>query len=331
MSAIKSASRSSSTCASHTYSSPPLRQPRASSSSSCRLARPTLANPPRLHPAFALVWTIMWVPRDAAEIEAAAIAGRLEETPSFDAKADLPSPKKNSDLAVDVANVDRGNPIYRRARVRVGQRSGARLRRRDCAAVGEGATPSDCLGRSALLRAGAKGNRRLTEGDVARLYQRRQQWDQDRDALLRQAVDQSPFLPQEKLAYLHGFARPVVPDRAIWERAANAAGDRGALQQLLVEAAGSTKPRGGYDPDLKSAVNWRRRGADEWLMSSRVDRDDNDMRAARKVVDVRINIDGRGHLFCGRAGEVIGGTNEEQRPMLLFESIIAGTSHRSWP
>lgn len=80
---------------------------------------------------------------------------------------------------------------------------------------------------------GAKGNRRLTEGDVARLYQRRQEWQQNRDVLLAEAVAQAPFAPQDDLAYLHAFVRPVAPDRATWDRAVAAAGQRSALQQQL--------------------------------------------------------------------------------------------------
>src|SRR5215217_6509158 len=45
----------------------------------------------------------MWVPHDAAEVEEAAKRGDLEETPTFDAKVDLPVPKKNASLAIDVA------------------------------------------------------------------------------------------------------------------------------------------------------------------------------------------------------------------------------------
>jgi hypothetical protein len=46
----------------------------------------------------------MWIPRDTTEIEDAAKRGDLEETASFDAKADLPqTAKKNVTLAVDVA------------------------------------------------------------------------------------------------------------------------------------------------------------------------------------------------------------------------------------
>jgi hypothetical protein len=45
----------------------------------------------------------MRVPKSAAEVEDAAKEGRLTETATFDAKAALPGPKKNSTLAVDVA------------------------------------------------------------------------------------------------------------------------------------------------------------------------------------------------------------------------------------
>src|ERR1044072_8508455 len=40
---------------------------------------------------------------------------------------------------------------------------------------------------------GAKGNRRLTEGEIARLYQRRQEWSQNRGALLAQRVEHAPY------------------------------------------------------------------------------------------------------------------------------------------
>jgi hypothetical protein len=56
----------------------------------------------------------MWIPHDAAEIEAAAHRGDLEETSTFDAKADLPERKKNASLAVDVAamSTDGGALLY---------------------------------------------------------------------------------------------------------------------------------------------------------------------------------------------------------------------------
>jgi hypothetical protein len=40
---------------------------------------------------------------------------------------------------------------------------------------------------------GATGNRRLTEGEISRLYRRRDEWDQDRNALLAECVAHAPF------------------------------------------------------------------------------------------------------------------------------------------
>jgi hypothetical protein len=45
----------------------------------------------------------MWVPESASEIENAAREGRIEETPSVDAKRELPAQGKNVELAIDVA------------------------------------------------------------------------------------------------------------------------------------------------------------------------------------------------------------------------------------
>lgn len=56
----------------------------------------------------------MWVPASAADIEAAARSGDLQETASFNAKKCLPPSKKNIDLAVDVAamSTDGGVLLY---------------------------------------------------------------------------------------------------------------------------------------------------------------------------------------------------------------------------
>ncbi len=56
----------------------------------------------------------MWAPPTAAELIAAAEAGNLRETTTFDAKAALPQQKKNRDLAEDVCamTVDGGVLVY---------------------------------------------------------------------------------------------------------------------------------------------------------------------------------------------------------------------------
>jgi hypothetical protein len=56
----------------------------------------------------------MWIPESFDQIARAAVAGDLEESSTFDAKAPLPVPKKNVSLAVDVAamTVDGGVLVY---------------------------------------------------------------------------------------------------------------------------------------------------------------------------------------------------------------------------
>ena len=56
----------------------------------------------------------MWVPESAEEVERVFSAGELPETEVFDAKAALPEPKRNADLAWDVAamSTDGGVLLY---------------------------------------------------------------------------------------------------------------------------------------------------------------------------------------------------------------------------
>jgi hypothetical protein len=302
----------------------------------------------------------MWIPRDAAEVEEAARRGGLEETASFDAKADLPStPRKNVTLAVDVAamSTDGGTLLYgvaedanKRPTVpqpitlagaaeRVDQIVSTSIAEVPYIDVREYPTDADASKGYLLVvvpqspRAphqvivgndlrfysrGAKGNRMLNEGEVARLYRRREEWEQSGEALLAEAIAQAPFAAHEGLAYLHGFTRPVVPDRGIWDRAVARAGNREELQRLLAEAAGlAARASHDYAPRLRQPY-WHQQGADEWRMSTRHEpQDDDDPRNVSSLVNVRINIDGRGHLFCGRAAD----TREHK---IIFEVLIAG-------
>lgn len=308
----------------------------------------------------------MWVPTDATEIEEAAARGDLEETSSFDGKLDLPAPKKNINLAIDVAamTTEGGVLLYG-----IGEDDNKRLtvlQPLDLAGVAERidqivstaiaevpyievkehrTAEQSSKGYVSVLvpqsaRAphqvivgddrryygrGAKGNRRLSEGEVAQLYRRRGEWEQDRDALLAQAIAQAPFSPEPHLGFLHGFARPVAPDRGIWDRAVAATGSQENLREVIAQRAAEV--RGAvhrYRPLLRGAT-WIRNGADEWQLTTGDGLDRSEERAASYIVDVRVNVDGRGHLFCGRAAERI----DRQGPvdvgnLLIFEPLIAG-------
>lgn len=252
----------------------------------------------------------MWVPRDAKEIEHAARAGELSETPSFDAKAALPEPRKNADLATDVAAMatDGGVLLYgvaedghKRPTVprpialagagdRIGNIVSTSVAEVPYIDVKEYPTQEDpSKGYIAVLvpqspRAphqvtvggdlrfygrGAKGNRRLTEGEVARLYQRRGAWEQDREALLAKAVADSGIDPVVAPGHLHALTRPVAPDDGLFERAASKLGGPQKLHQTLLRVASSTRLAGKYSPGLHNANYWDRRAADEWRLATR--------------------------------------------------------------
>lgn len=306
----------------------------------------------------------MWIPRDADEIETAVARGDLEETASFDGKAGLPDPKRNSSLAVDVAamSTEGGTLLYgigedenkrlavlspielRDAGDRIGQIVSTSIAEVPFIDIREYACADDpskgyivvVVPQSAraphqvtvgndrrFYGRGAKGNRRLSEGEIARLYQRRLAWEQDRDALLAVTVAAAPFRPQAELGYLHAFARPVLPDRTIWDRAVGAVGDRTALQGRLQQAAEA--PEGG---GLRRS--WHRDDADSWRLSTNFERSPDQAKSARYVVDVAVSIDGGGRLFDGGAAEKVDlrtGPSPDGR-LVIFEQNIASSFAR---
>lgn len=169
----------------------------------------------------------------------------------------------------------------------------------------------------------ANGNRRLTEGEVARLYERRQSWAVDREALLARCVAAAPLEPHATIGYVHAFARPVAPDEELWDRAAAAHGDQAALRSALLSAAASSPVMGTFDPSLgNGGLDWQPQGADAWRMSKwRIpDYDDPSYTAdPGRLAEATINIDGSGRMFCGRATDV----PSDGRPVVM-EVIIAG-------
>jgi hypothetical protein len=168
---------------------------------------------------------------------------------------------------------------------------------------------------------GAMGNRRLTEGEVARLYERRESWQVSRDQVLAEVVANAPVPQEMGSGYIHAFTRPVALGQGIFERAVAALGGSREMHQWLLNTACSTKLRGGYGPSLEQAAYWYRHGADMWRLSTRDDQERSDLRNVTSLVDLAVNLDGRGHLFCGRATDTT--LNDPARP-LIIEMVIAG-------
>jgi hypothetical protein len=107
----------------------------------------------------------------------------------------------------------------------------------------------------------------------------------------------------------------------MWERAAAKLGNRQAIHQALLNAANATKLAAtGYGPSLRSASYWERKGADEWRLATRDEAERAKPNDITNLVELRMNIDGRGHLFCGRATD----SHSESPLPLIIEVVIAG-------
>lgn len=302
----------------------------------------------------------MWIPKTAGEVEDAARAGALTETASFDAKADLPAPKKNASLAIDVTSMttdggvllygvaedDNGQPTVPAAIELAG--AGQRIDQivntsisevpsvevrelpleRDPArgylAVviprSERAPHQVIVGREfRFYGRGPKGNRILTEGEVARLYRRREEWSQDRMVLLESVVQEAGVPEDAEKGHLHAFARPAAHDPELFERAIEGLGGVQGIHQALIQIPSGTRLAGSYGPNLERASYWEHHSADEWRLATHAE---DERRKIESLVELRVNRDGRGRLFCGRATAAHIGDDEQ----LIIEAVIAGNA-----
>jgi hypothetical protein len=110
-------------------------------------------------------------------------------------------------------------------------------------------------------------------------------------------------------------------DQAMFERAIEAFGGSRKVHQRLLNGTNTTRLRGQYGPSLERASYWERRGADEWRLSTGGRPEQRDSAGVTGIVDLNINIDGRGQLFCGRATDVWSRTPDQP---VIVELVIAG-------
>ncbi len=161
----------------------------------------------------------------------------------------------------------------------------------------------------------------LTEGEVARLYERRSKWEVDRAALLEEAIERAPIGADIHFAYLHLVARCAVSDEDLLEKAV---GDKYLvpfLNSLFSSAvANEVFPRS-YSPDLGENNSYDRR-AEGWMTSQGLGADWQSF-GPGYALEFEIGLDGSGRLFCGRAAEEANGGK-----LQLFEDLVAGLTAR---
>jgi hypothetical protein len=279
----------------------------------------------------------VWQPSSAEQIEGAALTGSLSEGPQFDAKAQLPSKNAELAKDVVAMTVDGGTLLYGVAEdsngnptvlspidvngapekidqiiqtsiapppsvhVRVHRSGGDPSKGYVVVHVPASPLAPHQLtvgGDDRFYGRGATGNRRLTEGEIARLYERRQRWDVDRNALLEAEFS---INPPDQFAFLHGFVRPAAALEPLLEVASNG-NELAHLQQTLDAFRSQSRAANRFSPTLADAAIWHRRGATGWITSSSADAErDQDF---QYIAHVEIDADGTSHLFLGRAGEV---------------------------
>jgi len=161
------------------------------------------------------------------------------------------------------------------------------------------------------------GNRRLSEEEIARLYERRGNQRADRDELLRECIAQSPFgWLSDVHGFLQAFVQPVPLDDHLWVKAIEArGGEEPLLKELRDAVASAANPARWGGGSIGSAANWTRRGADVWSLdtTSMVRDDSNPTSIAR--ADLRM--DGTGYLFYGGAADM------RDSKLVVYETGIA--------
>ncbi len=119
---------------------------------------------------------------------------------------------------------------------------------------------------------GQTGNRILSEGEVARLYERRERWEIDRAGLLDRAVAEMPFEfdePVEQIGPVLVLVRPVAGGSSLLTRAAGEVSIEHLITRLLQQAARAEDPYPGQGTSgLDAAFQVTPRGAGRFFVSA---------------------------------------------------------------
>jgi hypothetical protein len=286
----------------------------------------------------------MWRPKNTEEFESAVVEGALEERHDFDAKRQLPASGKELAKDIAAMTTDGGALVYgvgededERPRLLTPfDLSGARERIDQIAQSSISPSPrvefavlrlSDDDSRGYLValipasplaphQVGVSndrryygrcetGNRRLSEEEVARLYERRASLNIDREQLLSDCISASPAGQAKpgKQGFLQAFAQPALRDDQLWDRAIERnQGEEQILLQRLRSSVGSVPGNWG-GAHIGLALNWRPRGADKWTLDTGLSSDDPDSFPAHRRALVDLGMDGRCYMFYGGAAD----------------------------
>lgn len=119
---------------------------------------------------------------------------------------------------------------------------------------------------------GETGNRRLSEIEVAQLYARRERWEVDRDAQLRQVIDAMPFdfsIPISEIGPMVVSASPVMPRPGLLDSVVALEDPRDYFRRELPALGGASDPYPGQGTSgIESVHQVDSRGADCWVFTN---------------------------------------------------------------
>ena len=168
---------------------------------------------------------------------------------------------------------------------------------------------------------GAKGVRRLSEGDVARLYGRREKWDIDRDTWMQQIIENAPREPAEEFGFLSAAVRPVVQSESFIESRLGTSGD--VIKEVLrseIDSLLQSTVRVRYQPKLSSR-RWEAT-IDGWFceMSPHYEKgSDQDLRG---TLNIYVSRNGEARMFCSSAARM------HKHGLCLVDKLICDLPYR---
>jgi len=304
----------------------------------------------------------MWQPKSIEEFESAVTAGVLEERHDFDAKRQLPKSGKELAKDIAAMTTDGGCLVYgvgednngqprllapfqlANAAERIDQVAQHSisphpridfipLRCADDPALGYlvAMIPPSVLAPHQVTVGNDRrfygrcdtGNRRLSEAEVERLYERRQRQHVDREELLAECIRASPIgqPTSGEQGFLQAFVQPAIRDDDLWDRAVASCGDERQLLDHLRSAVDSIPPRQ-WGMNLSKILNWRQRGADKWSLNTGSLVSDPSAIEPDDEIVADLSMDGRCFFFYGGAA-VNNDRNNARRPIFtLYERGI---------
>lgn len=306
----------------------------------------------------------MWEPKTLEEFERAVASGAVDERHDFDAKRQLPENGKELAKDIAAMSTDGGCLVYgvgededRRPRLlapfplagaaeridQVAQQSlypspklhFIPLRRPDEPEVGYliVVIPASPMAPHQVSVGDDRrfygrcdtGNRRLTEAEIERFYERRQRQNVDREKLLAECIASSPIGQPEpgKNGFLQAFAQPAIRDDQLWDRAVSTRGDERQLLDSIREGLKSVPSVSWGGMAVGSILNWRPRGADKWSLNAESTTSDPTSLKPEDQVVADLGMDGRCYLFYGGAALSTDRNNARHPIFTLYEIGIA--------